>query len=72
MLATLLRRTKRFADARLQLAELERIESASKWRAEIELEKRLLKELSDTIEDQTQPEESLEPAEALTSVSQAA
>jgi hypothetical protein len=72
LLATLLRRTKRAADARLQLAELERIESASKWQAEIELEKRLLQELSDTIESPTPSEENLEPAEALTGVSQAA
>jgi hypothetical protein len=78
MLATLLRRTKRYADAQIQLAQLERIESASKWQAEIELEKRLLKELADTIEDRTQSEETIEaaentaPTETLTSVSQAA
>ena len=42
MLATLMRRTKRYADAGRQLAELERIESSAKWQAEIEREKRLL------------------------------
>ncbi len=42
LLATLMRRTKRYADAGRQLAELERIESSAKWQAEIEREKRLL------------------------------
>jgi hypothetical protein len=42
MLATVLRRTKRYQDARQQIAELERIELAARWQAEIEQEKQLL------------------------------
>lgn len=47
MLATLMRRTKRYADARLQMAELERLENANKWQSEIQHEKQLLEQLED-------------------------
>ncbi len=44
LLATVLRRSRRYADARRELADLERIETAARWRAEIEQEQQLLEE----------------------------
>jgi hypothetical protein len=43
MLATLLRHTDRPADAQRQLDELDRLEKADKWRAEIDRERQILK-----------------------------
>jgi hypothetical protein len=43
MLASLLRHTRRVAEARQQLDELQRLEKAEKWRVEIERERQLLK-----------------------------
>ncbi len=43
MLATLLRHTDRPADAQRQLEELDRLEKAEKWRAEIDREWQILK-----------------------------
>jgi hypothetical protein len=60
MVATLMRRTRRYADARLQLAELERIENAIKWQAEIEQEKQLLDQLSESSVSATSPRPDIE------------
>ncbi len=68
MLATLLRRTKRYADAQRQLAELDRIESAAKWQAEIEQEKRLLTQRMGTAEVQGPNLESLDPLNLIATV----
>jgi hypothetical protein len=55
MLVTLLRRTKRYDEARRQLADLDKIESSAKWQSEIEREKHLLTEAPGT--DDNRPDE---------------
>ena len=58
LVVTVMRRTKRYAEALDQLAELERIESAARWRAEIQQEKRLLE---DRINTASEPEANFDP-----------
>ena len=64
--ATVLRRSKRYQAARHELAELERIESAARWRAEIEQEQQLLDEL---IASASEPAANLGPHESVNPVS---
>jgi hypothetical protein len=61
MLASLLRHTRRPLEARRQLDELQRLEKAEKWQAEIDHERQLLKLVEAALPDPLPQEQTLAP-----------
>jgi hypothetical protein len=61
MLASLLRHTRRPLEARRQLDELQRLEKAEKWQAEIDHERQLLKLVEAALPDPLPQEQPLAP-----------
>ena len=66
LMATLMRHTQRFAEARSQLSRLEKLDAAHTWQEEIVREYRLLEDRENDVSDDEQPDRLSDTEEATT------